>query len=131
MAKRRSHLGELELVVMKTIWEHQPCTVKQIAKILGKRRGCAKTTVLTVMQRLHAKNFLRRRKVGGVYRYSPTEERNRVISKLIGQFLDKVLDGSPAPFVTYLLETEDLGPKQVAALRKIAKDLEKKEGEIS
>ena len=131
MAKKGSNLGELELVVMKTIWEHQPCTVKQIAKILGKRRGCAKTTVLTVMQRLHAKHFLKRRKVGGLYQYSPTEERGRVISKLIGQFLDKVLDGSPTPFVTYLLEKEDLNPKQVAALRKIAQELEKKEGETS
>ena len=131
MAKKGSNLGELELVVMKTIWEHQPCTVKQIAKILGKRRGCAKTTVLTVMQRLHAKHFLKRRKVGGLYQYSPTEERGTVISKLIGQFLDKVLDGSPTPFVAYLLETEDLSPKQIAALRKIAQELEKKEGETS
>jgi predicted transcriptional regulator len=121
----------LELIVMKAIWEHQPCTVKHIAKILGKRRGCAKTTVLTVMQRLHAKHFLKRRKVSGLYQYSPTEERGRVISKLIGQFLDRVLDGSPTPFVAYLLETEDLSPKQVAALRKIAQELEKKEGETS
>jgi len=131
MAKKASNLGELELLVMKTIWDHHPCTVKQIAKILGKRKGYAKTTVLTIMQRLHAKNFLKRRKVAGLYQYSPTEERSTVISKLISQFLDKVLDGSPAPFVAYLMETEDLSPKQVAALRKIAKELEKKEGEIS
>ena len=131
MAKKESNLGELELLVMKTIWKHQPCTVKQIAKILGKRRGYAKTTVLTVMQRLHAKKFLKRRKVGGLYQYSPTEERGKVISKLIGQFLDKVLDGSPAPFVAYLMETEDLSPKQISALRKISQKLEKKEGETS
>ena len=116
---------------MKTIWKHQPCTVKQIAKILCKRRGYSKTTVLTVMQRLHAKKFLKRRKVGGLYQYSPTEERGKVISKLIGQFLDKVLDGSPAPFVAYLMETEDLSPKQISALRKISQKLEKKEGETS
>ena len=131
MAKKESNLGELELLVMKTIWKHQPCTVKQIAKILGKRRGYAKTTVLTVMQRLHAKKFLKRRKVGGLYQYSPTEERGKVISKLIGQFLDKVLDGSPAPFVAYLMETEDLSPKQISALRKISQKLEKKDGETS
>jgi predicted transcriptional regulator len=41
------------------------------------------------------------------------------------------LDGSPAPFVTYLMETEDLSPKQVDALRKIAQELEKREGETS
>ena len=131
MVDKGSNLGELELTVMKAIWENHPCTVKQIAQLLGKQRGCAKTTVLTIMQRLHAKNFLKRRKKGGVFQYSPTEQRGKVMSQLIGQFLDKVLDGSPAPFVAYLLETEDLNPKQVDALRKIAQDLEKKEGEQS
>lgn len=129
MAKKRARLGELELAVLKTIWEHQPCTVQQVAKILGKRRGCARTTVLTVMQRLHAKDFLKRRKVGKVFHYVPTEGRNKVISRLIGQFLDKVLDGSALPFVTYLTERKDLTQEQVAALRAIAKKLESKQKE--
>ncbi len=91
MAKKQSHLGELELVVLKAIWEHQPCTVQRIAGMLGKRRGCARTTVLTVMQRLHAKGFLKRRKVGRVFQYSSTEQRSTVMSRLIGQFLDNAL----------------------------------------
>lgn len=131
MAKKRSHLGELELVVLKAIWDHQPCTVQIIAGVLGKQRGCARTTVLTVMQRLHAKGFLSRRKVARVFQYSSTEQRSTVMSRLIGQFLDKVLDGSAAPFVTYLTETENLSDKQIAALQKVARELERKEGETS
>lgn len=129
MAKRRARLGELELTVLKTIWEHQPCTVQQVAKILGKRRGCARTTVLTVMQRLHAKDFLKRRKVDKVFHYVPTEGRNKVMSRLIGQFLDKVLDGSSLPFVTYLTKRKDLTQEQIATLRVIAKKLESKRKE--
>ncbi len=129
MAKKASRLGELELTVLKTIWEHQPCTVQQVAKILGKRRGCARTTVLTVIQRLHAKKFLKRRKVGKVFNYVPTEGRNKVMSRLIGQFLDKVLDGSALPFVTYLTERKDLTLEQVAILRSIAKKLESRQKE--
>ncbi|MHC4309321.1 MAG: BlaI/MecI/CopY family transcriptional regulator [Planctomycetota bacterium] len=129
MAKKRARLGELELTVLKTIWGHQPCTVQQVANILSKRRGCARTTVLTVMQRLHAKKFLKRRKMGKVFHYTPTEARNKVMSRLVGQFLDKVLDGSPLPFVTYLTEREDLTQEQVATLRAIAKKLESKRKE--
>ncbi len=131
MAKKRSHLGELELTVLKTIWEHQPCTVQQVAGVLARQRRRARTTVLTVMQRLHAKGFLSRRKVGRVFKYSSTEERSKVMSRLIGQFLDKVLDGSAAPFVTYLTQTESLSDKQIDVLQKIARELEQKEGEIS
>ena len=131
MAKKQSNLGELELAVLKAIWEHQPCTVQKIASVLGKRRGCARTTVLTVMQRLHAKGFLKRRKVGKLHQYSSTERRGDVMSRLIGQFLDKVLDGSATPFVTYLTEKENLSDSQVVALQKIARELEQKEGETS
>jgi predicted transcriptional regulator len=131
MAKKQSNLGELELVVLKAIWEHQPCTVQKIAAVLGKQRGCARTTVLTVMQRLYAKGFLKRRKVGKLHQYSSTEQRSTVMSRLIGQFLDKVLDGSAAPFVAYLTERENLSDKQIAALQKVAQELERREGETS
>ncbi len=98
MTKQQKALGELELEVLKAIWEHQPCTVQQVAKILGKNRGCARTTILTVMQRLHTKKILKRQKIDGVFQYSTTEGRTKVISRMIGQFLDKVLDGSALAF---------------------------------
>jgi len=129
MTKKGSRLGELELTVLKTIWEHQPCTVQQVAEILGKRLGYARTTILTVIQRLQAKGFLKRRKVDGVFQYKPTEGRNKVMSRLIGQFLDKVLDGSALPFVSYLTENKDLTKEQAEALQSIAENMESKERE--
>ena len=127
MAKKRSSLGELELDVLKVIWEHQPCAVQEVAEILGKRRGYARTTILTVMQRLHGKAFLKREKVGGAFQYSTTEGRSKVMSRLIGQFVEKVLDGSPLPFVAYLTETDELNKEQMAALREITRELHKKQ----
>jgi len=129
LAKREPGLGELELEVMKVVWERQPCSVQEVAEVFERERGLARTTVLTVMQRLHGKDFLRRRKVEGVYRYSTTEERGKVISGLIGQFVERVLDGSPLPFVAYLAKTEGLTREQVDALRTISENLEKEKGE--
>ncbi len=126
MTKQQKELGELELDVLKAIWENQPCTVQEVAKILHKKRGCARTTILTVMQRLHMKKFLKRQKNDGVFQYSTTEGRTKVMSRLIGQFLDKVLDGSALPFVTYLSDTKDLTKEQADTLRAIAEKLEKK-----
>ena len=129
MARKSVGLGELELEVLKTIWQEQPCTVQEIAELLGKRRGCARTTVLTVMQRLHAKGFLKRRKQAGIFRYSATEPQEKVMSGLVGQFIERVLDGSPGPFVSYLAKTNGLSRQQACALRAIVKDLDKKSGE--
>lgn len=106
MTKRMASpsLGDLELEVMKVVWDTGGCTVQEAAETLGQRRDYARTTILTVMQRLHAKGFLRRRKVDGVYRYASTEDRGTVLSRLIARFVDTVLDGSPEPLVTYFAE---------------------------
>ena len=120
MARAQGSLGELELEVLKVVWEREPVPFQEVAAVLGERRGSARTTVLTVLQRLCAKGFLRRRKRGGVFRYWAARERGKVMSGLIGRFVENVLDGSPAPFVAYLSQAKELGPEEVEALRKIA-----------
>ena len=127
MASRRQGLGELELEVLKAIWQEPGRTVQEMAEDLGKRRGSARTTVLTVMQRLHGKGFLKRKKVDGVFRFWPTEGRGKVLSGLIGQFVDKFLDGSPAPFLAYLADAKDLTDEQATQLRDIVQELERNE----
>jgi len=122
-------LGDLELEVLKIVWERQPCTVQDVAEVLEARRGSARTTVLTVMQRLHAKKFLKRRKQGGVYHYSTTRDRDQVLGGMVGRFVDRVLDGSALPFVSYLAGSKDLTPEQIETLRSIVRKLEKGEEE--
>ena len=109
--------------MLKCIWERQPCTVQEVAEVLGQRRGSARTTILTVMQRLHAKGFLKRRKREGLFRYSTTEPQGEVMSRLIGQFVNTVLDGSALPFVAYLAETKALTREQADALRAVARKI--------
>ena len=129
MATRDLSLGELELEVLKTVWEHEPCTVREVARIIARERGNAYTTVLTVMQRLHAKGLLTRRKRKGPFSYSTTRRRADVLSALVGRFVDQVLDGSALPFVAYLAGSEGLTSEQAEALREIARELQQKQGE--
>jgi predicted transcriptional regulator len=119
--------GALELEVLNVIWENPACTVADVAGRLS-RRQYARTTILTVIQRLHAKSLLRRRKEAGVFRYSATRPRKQVLSRLIARFIENFLDGSPAPFVAYLTEARNITPGQRAVLEEIVRDLEKREG---
>ncbi len=52
MTQQNPSLGELELEILKVIWRQQPCTVAQVAQLMASRHGHARTTVLTVIQRL-------------------------------------------------------------------------------
>ena len=129
MKRKKKDLGELELAVLQAIWERPGCSVREIALVMSEQRGLARTTILTVMQRLHAKGFLRRRKVGSLFRYTATGEQGQVVSDLIGQFVNKILGGSPAPFLAYLAGAKELSEEQIAQLREIVDDLERDEGD--
>ncbi len=129
MDKKMKGLGELELEILKRIWEHQPCSVQEMARVVGERRNCARTTVLTVMERLRAKGYLPRRKQKGAFRYSTTGDRQEVLSGLTEKFIDRVLDGSPLPFVASLIERKQLTPGQAAKLRELLGELEDRNGE--
>jgi predicted transcriptional regulator len=125
--RKKKDLGELELAVLNAVFDRPGSSVREIAALMAEERGLARTTILTVMQRLHGKGFLRRRKVGAVYRYTATSEQRQVVSDLIGQFVSKTLGGSPVPFLAYLAESKDLTEDQIAQLREIVDDLERSE----
>ncbi len=127
MTREEPTLGDLELEVLKVVWEEQPCQVSRVAEVMSDRGGYARTTVLTVMQRLTEKGFTKRRKRQGIYHYSMKKNREYVLTGLIDRFVDTVLDGSPSPIVAYLVDSGNLTPKQADTLRAIVRDLETQE----
>ncbi|MGH7860309.1 MAG: BlaI/MecI/CopY family transcriptional regulator, partial [Candidatus Binatia bacterium] len=53
------HLGELELAIMEFVWGRgAEVTVPAVHRHLGRKRGLAYTTVMTVMSRLFDKGLL-------------------------------------------------------------------------
>jgi predicted transcriptional regulator len=65
-------LGDLEAQVMRRIWARgRPATVRDIVGDLQRERPIAYTTVMTVMDNLRKKGWLRRRADGRAYRYEP------------------------------------------------------------
>ena len=59
-------LHELETEVMEEVWDQGECTVREVLEALNARSAPqrAYTTILTVMQRLHAKDLLQRERDG-------------------------------------------------------------------
>ena len=62
MATKAQTLGKLELEVLKIVWTKPGCTVPEATEVLAARHGYARTTILTVIQRLHKKGFCVERK---------------------------------------------------------------------
>ena len=119
--------GEWE--VLQYVIEHHPITVREVAAQFAQTHGHARTTVLTMMERLREKGYLTRRKVGGVNRYSPSEPKPDLLQGLVRDFVQKALGGSVSPFVAYLGKEARLTPSELDALKQLVQEWESQEQE--
>lgn len=123
MGRNIPSLGELEIRVLRLVWEQQPCTERQISDLVMPELGVARTTVLKTMQRLQAKKLLVRMPGEGPVRFRAAMDRKRLLPALVGRFVDTVLGGSTDPLVAYLADQEKLSAKDLEALREIARKI--------
>jgi BlaI family transcriptional regulator, penicillinase repressor len=117
-------LGELEMRVLRLVWEHQPCTERQISDLVREERDVARTTVLKTMQRLEAKGLLVRDPGEIPVRFRAAVEADRVLPELVGRFVEGILGGSADPLVAWFAESGRLSRKDLQALRAIARKIE-------
>ncbi len=125
MAKELPSLGELEIRVLRLVWQQQPCTERQITDVLQQERALGRTTVLKTIQRLEAKGLLARLPGKGPVRFRASVPQQNVLSALIGRFIEGVLGGSAEPLVAYLAGSEKLSAKDLETLRDICRKIDK------
>lgn len=119
-------LGQLELEVLKLAWDQPGSSVNDLTDALLQQKSYARTTVLTVIQRLHKKGFLSRKKQGGSFRYFPTDTEKKVMGGLTKRFINKAFGGSAFNLVQHLTQTE-LSEDELDEMRKLIDQAKKAE----
>jgi predicted transcriptional regulator len=90
-------LGELEAVIMDRVWiGERPVLVREIVEWLQPDRPLAYTTVMTVMENLHRKGWLRRERDGRAWRYEAVGSRSHYTAELMKDALSTSEDRSTA-----------------------------------
>jgi predicted transcriptional regulator len=83
-------LGDLEDAVMTRVWEwNRPVTVREVLEDLQRERSIAYTTVMTVMDNLHQKGWVRREVDGRAYRYTAVSTRAAYAAALMNEAWSK------------------------------------------
>ena len=121
---KRASLGQAEWEILRYVIERHPVTVREVAEHAAETRGQARTTILTVMERLRRKKYLSRRKLGGVYQYSPKVPVSDILQSFVKQFVETTLDGAMSPFFAYLSKMGDISDKELDELKQLVHDLE-------
>lgn len=115
--------GSQELAILRYVAEHGPIGAGRVAEAFATDRGLARSTVLTMIERLRKKGHLSRRKSGGVYVYSSALDGPGVMSRAVGQFIDRALRGSVSPIAAYLTERGEVSEDELRELQRAVRAL--------
>ncbi len=124
MKKSLTPLGETEMEVLHHVWDMGEATVKQVRKRILNNREVAYTTIMTVMKNLTEKGYLKYRKDGVTYVYSPAKEPDSVRSNLIKDLVTKVFKGSPKELIQALVNSEDLTENDLSEIKSLIDNME-------
>ncbi|KQV18677.1 MULTISPECIES: BlaI/MecI/CopY family transcriptional regulator [unclassified Kitasatospora] len=107
-------LGELENDIMTRVWQwNRPVTVREVLQDLRSEREIAYTTVMTVLDKLFRKGWLRREQVGRAYVYEPVSSREAYTAALMNDAW--ATSDNPAAALVHFFGL--MSPEQREALR--------------
>ena len=119
-------ISDAEWTVMKVLWERGSSTLGEVVKELEGRLHWKPRTVQSLIRRLTEKGALSVDAIGREFRYTPAVAQTHCQHEESRSFLDRVFNGRLPPFVAGLMEREEVSPDDLAALREILAQAEKK-----
>lgn len=127
---RKATIGDQELALLQHIDDSGAASVGEVAASFGEPRGLARSTVLTMMERLRGKGYLKRRQLKGMFRYSIATGPGEAMRSAVGSFVEKTLSGSVSPFVAWMSEHAEVSDDELVELEALVAQLQsrRKEG---
>ena len=122
-------IGDQELSLLHYLAESKNSSVGEVAAGYGEPRGLARSTVLTMMERLRSKGYLRRKQVQGMFRYSASTGPAEAMRTAVGSFVEKTLSGSVSPFVAWMSERGEVSDDELAELKALVNQLQSRRKE--
>ncbi|MGA2556250.1 MAG: BlaI/MecI/CopY family transcriptional regulator [Verrucomicrobiota bacterium] len=119
------NIGRAEMEILRYVSDHHPVSVRDVAEYVAATKGHVRTTVLNVMERLRKKGCLKRRKINGLFQYSPSVPKGDLLRSLVREFVERTLGGSLSPFVAYLTHEGKLSAGELAELRALVAEMER------
>ena len=122
-----SHPTELELMILKILWQRSPLPVRDVRRALAAQgRELAHTSVITTLNKMFDKRYLKRERRGKEFLFAPRVEQQEVSQRMLGDVVSRVFDGSPSAVMLALFDCAEIDQSELDELRQIL-DIKSKE----
>ncbi len=125
MRPKNDTLSGPQLDIMKVVWRMGEATVRDVYEELREQRSIAYTTVMTTMKTMAIRGHLKKRTEGRAFVYTATAPENRMLKRIVSDFIDRVFNGSTEPLLAHLVKERRLSEKDLEKIRKMIREEEK------
>ena len=115
---------DAELEVLQILWQHEPCTVRQVNEILNEKKVVGYTTTLKIMQIMSEKGLVQRDTTSRTHLYSANVSESNTQKGLLQQFLNNTFRGSAMKLVLQALGDNDTSKEELEAIKALIKEKE-------
>jgi predicted transcriptional regulator len=127
MVQTPKDVTDAELAVLHTLWELGASTTRQLADVLYPQGTASQSaTVLKLLERLEAKECVKRRRKRGANVFEAVVQRNELIERRLQSVAESLCEGSRTSLLMYLVNPEKLTREERDTLRQLVDDLGKK-----
>jgi predicted transcriptional regulator len=119
-------LTELQLDVMRVLWERGSATVADVHRALS-ARGLAQATISTLLRRLEKKGVITHDKVGREYAYRPLMSLDAARRALVTALTDRMLPDTVPALIHALWKKRRISAGELAEVKAL---IEAKEREL-
>src|SRR2546429_5553872 len=113
----RHQLTELQLAILRVIWDRGEATVQDIGESMHAERGLDQTPVATMLSRLERRGVVTRRAQARQYHYKAAVTEQEVQHSMVGELTERLFDGDVTALVQHLVTGHDVSPGDIAKIR--------------
>ena len=125
----RQPLTELQITILRLLWERGEASVAEIWEALYPERRLAQTTIATLIARLQRRGVVDRRTRERQYVYRATITEADVQHSMVSELTERLFAGDVAALVSHLLSASDMTPGDLARVKEMIEKAEPPKGD--
>lgn len=117
---------EVELQMLRILWELGPSPVREIHVRLNAAKGTNYSTTVKMLSVMLEKGLVRRDENASPHVYRAAVTRESAGKRLVKDLVDKVYDGAAMSLVLHALKSAKASPEELAEVRRLLDEMEGK-----
>ena len=116
---RTSPVGELQLAILRVLWQSGEATAADVHAALVAERGLAPTTIATMLKKMEGRGLVTHREEGRRFIYRPLVTEETLTRSMVSDLTERLFGGRASELVSHLLQEHEIDRSELAELERL------------